>query len=325
MCLPTTTPKTSTPEGRTESDAATGDIDGGRMDGFVGQAQSKFGCQETGGCEKCQGLPECGRDVMGYHDPREIPNYWSYAENYVLQDNMFESGLSWSLPEHLYLVSGWSAVCPKGDTKPDGLRRLAGTAEAQLRRMGGSHGTGPRQLRMDGHHVSAWHKAGVSWRYYVSEGSEPDCEDDEASRLQGAQAEFADARHLEPTPGFHRRQSRMNRSATWRRCTNFYSARQQPTCVRPAERIMGRPQREVSEHPPASIRPGQTYVTTLINSVMRSPCWNNTAIFLSWDDWGGFYDHVPPPQTSTQTATACACPGWSSAPTRSPATSTISS
>ena len=35
-------------------------------------------------------------------------------------------------------------------------------------------------------------------------------------------------------------------------------------------------------------------MTTLVNSIMRSPCWGSTAIFLSWDDWGGFYDHVAP-------------------------------
>ena len=50
-----------------------------------------------------------------------------------------------------------------------------------------------------------------------------------------------------------------------------------------------------SEHPPALVSRGQAYVTGLINTIMRSPDWNSTAIFLSWDDWGGFYDHVPPP------------------------------
>src|SRR2546423_1113941 len=50
-------------------------------------------------------------DVMGYHDAREIPNYWAYANNFVLQDQMFEPNASWSLPEHLFMVSEWSAKC----------------------------------------------------------------------------------------------------------------------------------------------------------------------------------------------------------------------
>ena len=56
------------------------------------------------------------------------------------------------------------------------------------------------------------------------------------------------------------------------------------------------PNGEVSEHPPALVSTGQAYVTGLINAIMQSPVWNSTAIFLAWDDWGGFYDHVPPPR-----------------------------
>jgi phospholipase C len=52
----------------------------------------------------------------------------------------------------------------------------------------------------------------------------------------------------------------------------------------------------VSEHPPALVTAGQTYVTGLIDAIMRSRDWDSTAIFLSWDDWGGFYDHVVPPR-----------------------------
>src|SRR5262249_50730457 len=50
-----------------------------------------------------------------------------------------------------------------------------------------------------------------------------------------------------------------------------------------------------SEHPPESVHRGQAYVTALINAAMKSPDWKSTAIFLGWDDWGGFYDHVVPP------------------------------
>jgi phospholipase C len=56
------------------------------------------------------------------------------------------------------------------------------------------------------------------------------------------------------------------------------------------------PDLTVSEHPKASIADGQAYVTGLINAVMQGPAWKSTAIFLAWDDWGGFYDHVPPPR-----------------------------
>jgi phospholipase C len=50
-----------------------------------------------------------------------------------------------------------------------------------------------------------------------------------------------------------------------------------------------------SDHPPASIATGQAYVTNLINTIMKGPDWDSTAIFLAWDDWGGFYDNVAPP------------------------------
>ena len=55
--------------------------------------------------------PTLSVDMMGYHDQREIPNYWTYARDFVLQDHMFEPVASWSLPAHLYLVSEWSALC----------------------------------------------------------------------------------------------------------------------------------------------------------------------------------------------------------------------
>ena len=55
------------------------------------------------------------------------------------------------------------------------------------------------------------------------------------------------------------------------------------------------PSERDSEHPPWSVHQGQAYVTALINAAMKSPTWDSTAIFLSWDDWGGFYDSVRPP------------------------------
>src|SRR4029077_13813805 len=97
--------------------AAAADIADGKMDGFIGQAE--FGRRK--GCIQNPDNPLCSRraanpDVMGYHDGQDIPNYWAYAGNFVLQDHMFEPNESWSLPAHLFMVSEWSARCPrKGD------------------------------------------------------------------------------------------------------------------------------------------------------------------------------------------------------------------
>jgi hypothetical protein len=55
------------------------------------------------------------------------------------------------------------------------------------------------------------------------------------------------------------------------------------------------PDQQDSEHPSALVSTGQAYVTRIINLVMRSSDWSSSAIFLAWDDWGGFYDNVVPP------------------------------
>ena len=56
------------------------------------------------------------------------------------------------------------------------------------------------------------------------------------------------------------------------------------------------PTMQNSEHPPSDAVQGMWYVTNLINAIMQSPYWKDTVIVLVWDDFGGFYDHVPPPQ-----------------------------
>jgi len=58
------------------------------------------------------------------------------------------------------------------------------------------------------------------------------------------------------------------------------------------------PSSNVSDHPggPSTTKTAMAYVTRLINAAMQGPDWDSTAIFLTWDDWGGFYDHVDPPR-----------------------------
>src|SRR2546429_2118010 len=104
---------------------ASADVDGGRMDGFVAQAERG----RRRGCKQHPNDPACSQrfanpDVMGYHDAREIPNYWAYAKHFVLQDHMFEPNASWSLPEPLFMVSGWSATCSRPGDPPSSVSAL---------------------------------------------------------------------------------------------------------------------------------------------------------------------------------------------------------
>src|SRR5437763_10180874 len=93
---------------------AVADEDHGKMDGFISSVENSTSFDtDKGACLSRGEQPKCV-DVMGYHDQRESPNYWKYAQNYVLQDHMFESVNSWSLPMHTYMVSAWMAQCSNG-------------------------------------------------------------------------------------------------------------------------------------------------------------------------------------------------------------------
>ena len=275
--------------------AAATDVDGGHMDGFVSEAeQGMSGCTPNDpACSPCEqsqvrAVPQ-GKclDVMGYHDAREIPNYWKYARKFVLQDHMFASVASWSLPESLYRVSEWSAYCT------DPLYPLSCKNAIQNPNPDGGF-SGPN----DGQLHYAWtdltyllHRAGVNWGYYVFKGTEPDCEDDQSMTCAPVQQGPQTPGIWNPLPSFT--DVAVDRQiGNIQSLQNFFTAAADGTL--PAVSWV-EPNGTVSEHPPALVSAGQTYVTGLINAIMRSPDWSSTAIFLSWDDWGGFYDHVVPP------------------------------
>jgi phospholipase C len=265
------------------------DVDGGRMDGFARSAQN-------GTRRQCADLdaPGCannGRDTMGYHDGHDLANYWAYARDFVLQDRLFEPNASWSLPQHLFMVSEWSATCAQRadpmscvnaldqpDIPPDFKRN-----NPSAHRPGG-----PDYAWTDLTYLM--HKNAVSWTYYVMAGNEPDCannNDDCAPVPQNARTPGI----WNPLPYFDtvRSDGDLGKIKDLRQFYGDAKNGRLPSVawIAPANRY--------SEHPPALVSAGQSYVTGLVNAIMRSPQWDSTAIFLSWDDWGGFYDHVVPP------------------------------
>jgi phospholipase C len=271
--------------------SAVADIHGGRMDGFVAQADAAL---KRGACAN-PNTPECltaksPSDVMAYHDGREIPNYWAYAKNFVLQDHMFQPNTSWSLPAHLFTVSEWSALCASHDPEDCTSTNAPGSPPDFT-----SHGTHPKQKTPP---VYAWtdltylmHRAGVSWRYYVFNGTEPDCAND-------ALITCPPVRQKATTPGIWNPLPLFDTVRTNHQVSNITSVKHFYTAAATGhlpDVSWVIPSGENSEHPPSKVSAGQAYVTGLVNAVMRGPNWKSTAIFVTWDDWGGLYDHVVPP------------------------------
>ncbi len=264
--------------------ASTADINGGAMNGYISQVR---GAASIG----CIGFtnPACATffahpDVMGYHTGSDIPNYWSYANNFVLQDHMFEPNASWSLPSHLFQVSGWSASC---------TQHVASSCTNALDDPWPGWLSTPQPAP-----VYAWtdltyllHRSHVSWGYYVTNGTEPDCENPQALSCLSVKQNPTTSSIWNPLPSFDTVQAD-KQVGNIKSVSNFYSQAQSGTLPKVSWVV---PSGDMSEHPPSQVSVGESFVTSLVNAVMQGPDWQSTAIFVNWDDWGGFYDHVNPP------------------------------
>ena len=226
-------------------------------------------------------------DAVGYHTAAEIPNYWAYADHFVLQDMMFESAPAYSLTAHLYLVSEWAALC-----KQNILANCIYSADPALP---------TRQVApyIWANLFQLLDLNSISWKYYLDNGPEPDCEDGELT-CEPQQMTEGVLDLWNPAPGFaYVRQQGPNYLATHNPSIAQFLADVQGGTLPQVSWIV--PTLQFSEHPTTRVTTGMDYTTSLINAVMQSPYWQNTAIFLTWDDWGGFYDHVIPPNPSPTT------------------------
>jgi phospholipase C len=179
------------------------------------------------------------------------------------------------------MVSGWSALCKTHAP---------------------SSCTSTGKIKPNSKWIFAWtdityllHKHSIPWAYYVVAGTEPGCEED-GSLSCVPQYQSAETQGIwNPLPAFDTVQEN-GQLGNIRSVSQFYAAAKTGTLPAVSWVVPSGP---VSDHPYSGVADGQSYVTSLINAVMRSPDWNSTAIFLAWDDWGGFYDHVKPPNVDT--------------------------
>jgi phospholipase C len=219
--------------------------------------------------------------VMAYHDGTQLTSYWAYAQQYVLQDEMFAPSLAYSLPEHLFLVSNWSAYCS--------LPSNPSTCQPSMvpnTPLPGTYGWTDITWLL--------HAARVPWKYYVFGGQSGDViNPDEDDGVHGIYVR-QDAKlgsQWNPLPGFTdvAQDGQLNNVVPGK---SFY--KDAAAGALPAVSWVI-PDSVYSEHPPNSVKMGMQYVSGLVNAAMKSSDWSTTAIFITWDEWGGLFDHVTPP------------------------------
>jgi len=221
--------------------------------------------------------------------PEAMPNYRRWAQEFVLADNFFASAQGSSFPNHLFTIAATSAGThdnPEQDRDALRDRHVAtglwkgwgcDSVEDTFVLVSDSEGREVKvppcfDLRTEGDLLS---EAGITWAYYAA-----------TDRQNGyVWSAYNAVRRYRHDPGLWSRR------------------------VFPVDDLIGdiragrlpavtwiTPRFELSEHPEYSFCHGENWTTEVVNALMRAPTWEETAIFITWDDYGGFYDHVPPPQ-----------------------------
>lgn len=229
------------------------------------------------------------RDAYTQFLPEDLPSYGTWADRYVLLDNFFTSAHGPSFPNHLFAIaaqSGGAYENPVQDRdqlrqrhRETGLWKAWGcdslsNAFVRTKDANGNQGeTFPcfdfetagdlldRKSIPWACYSATPYQNGYLWNAYSA-----------IRRYRGDPERWR--QHIYPVDDLvrHIREDRLP-PVTW-----------------------VTPRFEVSDHPEYSLCWGETWSTKVVNAIMESPMWKETAIFLTWDDYGGFYDHEPPPQ-----------------------------
>ncbi len=212
--------------------------------------------------------------TAGYLDGRDIPNYWAYARHYTLCDRFFSSLNGPSFPNHVYIVAAQSG----------GITNNVGSVAALKEDMDDPDGFSFASM------INLFSKTNLSWKYYVETRPVPP-----GLRGRNYQA-YPDPKHFSlwnPLVGFKAIRDNPSMMAHLVDLKEYFHDIQSGTLPQVSWIT---PDTQDSEHPIQPAAQGMWYVTKLINALMESPYWKDSVIFLTWDDYGGFYDHVPPPQ-----------------------------
>ena len=204
-----------------------------------------------------------GFDPLGQvqYQQSDIPVYWAYAQHFGLGENFYISAASSSTPNHIAMIAGQTGgndqtIHVNGCLSPDNAVVLERDTAGDA-----SFGQPCYNIPSIPEEATA---AGLTWKYY---GQAPVW--DAPQYIQA----------IKNTPPVQSKQIITDAQANQLPNISF---------VTPGQDAQ-------SDHPPQPTQPAQNFVSSVVNAIMRSPAWSSTAIFVTWDDFGGWYDHVPPP------------------------------
>jgi phospholipase C len=210
-----------------------------------------------------------------YISATETVPYWTLAKQYTLGDRMFQSNTGPSFVAHQYMIAGQSGNASENPS--GGVWGCDAAANARVALVG------PNGTDLPGVYPCFDYQTmgdlldakSISWKYYA-----PSPTSDEFFIISAYQA----IRHIRFGPDWQNDVI----SPETQVLTDITSGQlAQVTWVVPAFAN--------SDHPGAPAQ-GPDWVASIVNAIGQSQYWDSTTIFIAWDDWGGWYDHVPPPQ-----------------------------
>lgn len=198
----------------------------------------------------------------------EIPNYWAYARHFVLGDRYFTSVHGPSLPNHLFTVAAQSGGTIDNESGSSGGVACDGSPSGTVTVID-AHGNRTEQSPCFDFMTLAdlLETARIPWKYYID-----------------GDGILATIRHIRNSPMW-----------TKNRATPAQFLLDAQTGQLPAVSWLIEDYGS-SEEPPNSVCAGDNQTAEFVNAVMNGPTWNSTVVFITYDDFGGLYDHVPPPQ-----------------------------
>ncbi len=251
------------------------DYDHGKMDGF----------NLEGGSGSCG--HKAGIIPYQYVKPKQVAPYWSMAQQYVLGDHMFQTQGSGSFTAHQDLIAGATifnqsqvdSLVDFPSHGPWGCDAPNGTTTSYVQPVGSKltyhYHKGPFPCMAYETMRDLLDARGVSWKYYA-----PAVQSGGGAEWNGFDAIQAVREGSEWTTNISSPE------------TNIFNDISNGTL---ASVVWIVPDRQNSDHPGAGLDTGPSWVASVVNAIGQSQYWSSTAIVVLWDDWGGFYDHVPPP------------------------------